>query len=78
MMCTAFTPLFAASSAEEIFAAFRPRWCVGEQVIDLAGRQTCQQATILVEHAGRVGQQNQLLGLQDLGDLAATTSALML
>ena len=43
---------------------------VGEQLVDLARAQVGQQLAVLVEHAGRVGQQHQLLGLQHLGQLA--------
>ena len=43
---------------------------VGEQLVDLLGREARQQAAVLVQHARRIGQQDQLLGPQDLRQLA--------
>ena len=43
---------------------------VGDHFVDLLGRDPGDQLAVLVEYAGRVGQQHQLLGLEHLGDLA--------
>jgi acetylglutamate kinase len=41
-----------------------------DHLVDLLGRDAGDQLAVLVEHARRVGQQHQLFGLEDLGDLA--------
>ena len=71
MMCTLFTPLRAASSAELIFGSMPPESVPSAtSVVDLLGREAGQQLAVLVEHARRIGEQHQLFGLQDLGELA--------
>ena len=43
---------------------------LGDQVVDFLRRQAGEQLAVLVEHARRVGEHDQLLGAQDLGQLA--------
>ncbi len=43
---------------------------IGDHVIDLFRRHAGDQPARLVEDARRVGQQDQLLGLENFGDLA--------
>ena len=71
MMCTAFTPERAASSAEEILGSMPP------EMVPSANRSSIwraaevgEQLALLVQHARCVGEQHQLLGAQHLGQLA--------
>src|SRR3954464_14295180 len=40
------------------------------QVVDLLRREAGEELAVLVEHAGRIGEHHQLLGLEYLGQLA--------
>src|SRR5687767_11335484 len=43
---------------------------VGEELVDLARGQPGKQVAVLVEHSRSVGEHDQLLGLEYLGELA--------
>ena len=78
MMCTALTPLLAASSAPLILGSMPPRWCRRRTARRSRAPTGWSAACRLVQHAGRVGQQHQLLALSTSASLLATRSALML
>ena len=71
MMCAAVDPaLNRFQSAADLRQHAAVDGAVGDQAVDLGGGQSGQHLALLVEQAGGVGQQHQLLGLQRLGHLA--------
>ena len=70
MMCMPLTPLRAASSAEPIFGSMPPDSVPSATMSSICLGVIPVINWRLVQHARRVGEQDQLLGLQHFGDLA--------
>jgi len=65
MMCTEATPQRRGDLRQHPAGD----GAVGEQFVDAARGEAGEQPALAIEHPGGVGEQDQLLGLEDFGDL---------